>query len=74
MIDRTWWVWQMQNLSYSLSAVSGTLTIFNTPPSRNATLDDDIDLGYVRPGETKKLGDLLDTMGGNDGQFCYIYV
>lgn len=72
MIDRTWWIWQLQDLGKRLSAVSGTITIENTPPSRNATLDDDVDLGVLAPAV--KLGSLLDTMGGLDGEFCYIYV
>ncbi len=72
MIDRTWWIWQLQDLSKRLSAVSGTITIGNVPPSRNATLDDDVDLGYIAPAV--KLGSLLDTLGGLGGEFCYIYV
>lgn len=72
MIDRVWWIWQTQNLSARLKAVSGTITLFNDPPSRNATLDDDVDLGIVAPAV--KLGSLLDTMGGLGGEFCYVYV
>ena len=68
-IDRVWWIWQMHNLPQSLNAVSGTLTIFNQPPSRNTTLDDEQDLGLN--GGPVKLGNLLDTMSG---PFCYIYV
>jgi len=68
-IDRVWWIWQTLNLPYSLSAVSGTITIQNTPPSRNATLDDLVDLGLNAP--PVELGSLLDTL---DGDFCYIYV
>ncbi|KAH7412780.1 hypothetical protein BKA64DRAFT_337575 [Cadophora sp. MPI-SDFR-AT-0126] len=72
MIDRVWWIWQTQNLSARLKAVSGTITLFNEPPSRNTTLNDDVDLGIVAPAV--KLGSLLDTMGGLGGEFCYIYV
>lgn len=71
-IDRTWWIWQLQDLEKRLSAVSGTITLGNVPPSRNATLDDDVDLGYIAPAV--KLGSLLNTMGGLGGEFCYIYV
>ena len=49
--------------------VSGTITINNLPPSRNATLDDTVELGFNAGGY--RLGDLLDT---TDGPFCYIYV
>lgn len=72
MIDRVWWIWQTQNLAARLKAVSGTITLFNDPPSRNATLKDDVDLGIVAPAV--KLGSLLDTMGGLGGEFCYVYV
>lgn len=36
------------------------------------TVNDDVDLGWTAP--KVKLGDLLNTMGGNGGKFCYIYV
>ncbi|CZT48785.1 related to monophenol monooxygenase (tyrosinase) [Rhynchosporium secalis] len=72
MIDRVWWIWQTQNLAVRLKAVSGTITFFNDPPSRNATLNDNVDLGLLAP--PVKLGSLLDTMGGLNGAFCYIYV
>ncbi|KAH9214621.1 hypothetical protein DL95DRAFT_435895 [Leptodontidium sp. 2 PMI_412] len=72
MIDRVWWIWQTQDLPARLKAVSGTLTLFNDPPSRNATLNDDVDLGLIAP--PVKLGSLLDTMGGLGGEFCYVYV
>ncbi|KAH7348468.1 hypothetical protein BKA65DRAFT_261082 [Rhexocercosporidium sp. MPI-PUGE-AT-0058] len=72
MIDRVWWIWQTQNLPARLKAVSGTITFANEPPSRNATLNDDVDLGLIAP--PVKLGSLLNTMGGLGGEFCYIYV
>ncbi|KAJ2902810.1 hypothetical protein MKZ38_000091 [Zalerion maritima] len=69
MIDRVWWIWQMQEMEESAKAVAGTLTLFSNPPSRNGTLEDDVDIGSV--AGAKNLGGLLDTM---DGPFCYIYV
>lgn len=68
MIDRTWWIWQLQDLDSRLTAVSGT-TNTKDPKAPNGTLNDDIDLSVNAP--KMKLGDLLDTM---NGPFCYIYV
>ncbi|OBR09910.1 Tyrosinase central domain-containing protein [Colletotrichum higginsianum IMI 349063] len=67
MIDRTWWIWQMQDLNTRLKAVSGTIAPMGV--GVNGTLDDDVDLSVNAP--KVKLGDLLDTM---NGPFCYIYV
>lgn len=70
MIDRTWWVWQNQDLKKRTNVVAGTLTFLNQPPTRNATLDDTMGLGYVgQPNITIK--DAQSTLGG---PFCYIYV
>ena len=71
MIDRVWWLWQLQDLKTRLSAIAGTITKGDKPPSRNGTLDDPTDLGVNAP--PLRLGDLLSTMGGAKGQFCYIY-
>ncbi|OWP04095.1 hypothetical protein B2J93_5916 [Marssonina coronariae] len=66
MVDRVWWIWQAQDLEARLKAVSGTMTMFNIPPSRNATLNDDVDLGLIAP--PVKLESLLNTMvGGRTG-------
>ncbi|KAK3319670.1 hypothetical protein B0T19DRAFT_404239 [Cercophora scortea] len=40
MIDRVWWIWQMQDLTKRLTEVSMTKTMNNQPPSANGTLDD----------------------------------
>ena len=69
MIDRTYWTWQNQDIAARQYAISGTITVNNSPPSRNATLDDVIDLGYVGvPSVT--IRDASNTLGG---PFCYIY-
>ncbi len=72
MIDRVWWIWQLQDLAVRQHVVSGTITMNNDPPSRNGTLADPTDLGANGP--PVPLGDLLTTLGGNGGKFCYIYV
>ncbi|KAK5165792.1 uncharacterized protein LTR77_008715 [Saxophila tyrrhenica] len=68
-IDRTWWIWQNQDLENRQNAIAGTLTLNNNPPSRNTTLDDIIELGVNAP-KGIKIGDAMSTL---DGPFCYIY-
>lgn len=72
MIDRVWWIWQLQDLAKRQDAVSGTITLNNVPPSRNTTLEDLQDIGY-NAGPVP-LQDLMHTLGGLNGELCYIYV
>ncbi|TGZ76212.1 putative tyrosinase [Ascodesmis nigricans] len=69
MIDRVWWIWQNLNRSKRLHSIAGTITFMNNPPSRDATLDDLMDLGVS--GAPIPLRDGMDTMAG---PFCYIYL
>jgi tyrosinase len=69
MIDRTWWTWQNLDLKNRQYAIGATITVNNTPPSRNATLDDTIDAGFVgAPMIT--IRNASHTLAG---PFCYIY-
>ena len=68
-IDRIWWIWQNQDIKNRQYAVSGTITFFNNPPSRNGTMDDTINLGPS--GADITLRDAMHTLGG---KFCYIYI
>lgn len=68
-IDRTWWIWQNQDLRNRLYAISGTITINNSPPSRNGTLDDILSLGVNAEDIT-----IRDAMSTMRGPFCYIYL
>lgn len=69
-IDRTWWIWQNQDLENRQNAVGGTITLDNEPPSRNTTTEDVLYLGTLNvPNIT--IGDALSTL---NGPFCYIYV
>ena len=68
-IDRTWWIWQNQDIKNRQNAISGTITLNNSPPSRNGTLEDVIELGVNAPGMQIK-----DAMSTIAGPFCYIYV
>lgn len=73
MIDRVWWLWQMQDAAArataGATAIAGTLTFLNSPPSRNASLDDYNEYGYAA-GPPRQIRELLSTTGG---PFCYIY-
>lgn len=68
MIDRVWWIWQLQDLDSRLTAVAGSVAGSN----RQGSLSDRVNLGVSGPEVV--LGDLLDTMGGKSGDFCYIYM
>jgi tyrosinase len=72
MVDRVWWIWQLQNFEARLKDVSFTLTMSNNPPSRNGTLNDPTNLGLLA-GDVL-IADLMNTMGGLNGELCYIYV
>lgn len=69
MIDRVWWIWQNQDLEKRLYALGGTITLNNMPPSRNTTLEDTIDLGYVG-SKVVTIREASSTLGG---PFCYTY-
>jgi len=73
MIDRVWWIWQMLNPRervYGDSAISGTNTFLNQPPSANTTLEDYVNYGYAA-GPPRKIKDLMSTLAG---PFCYVYL
>ena len=71
MIDRVWWIWQLQDLEARLAQVSHTRTMNNFPPSANGTLDDLSGLGVL--AEDVEVRELMSTMGGLGGKFCYVY-
>lgn len=61
MIDRIWWIWQMQDPENRMNVLPG-----------NPPLDDFVDLEWTaKRGNTF---DLNDSIGGYNGEFCYIYV
>ncbi|KAL1626138.1 hypothetical protein SLS54_002972 [Diplodia seriata] len=72
MVDRTWWLWQMQNpaeRTQGPKALMGTGTFLNSPASPNVTYDDWTDLGFV----TDKKLQIKDLMKTTAGPFCYVY-
>lgn len=70
MLDRVWWLWQALHLEQAKS-VAGTITLFNRPPSRNATLEDIIFMNYLDVDDVE-IGDLMNTLSGEP--LCYIYL
>ncbi|KAK7961691.1 tyrosinase central domain-containing protein [Apiospora aurea] len=68
MIDRVWWLWQVQDLQSRLSTVAGN----DLKTNRAGSLKDTVNLGILN-GDVE-LGALLNTLGGNGGEFCYIYM
>lgn len=68
MIDRVWWLWQVQDLQSRLTAVGGN----DLQTNRAGSLKDTVSLGLLN-GDVE-LGALLNTLGGNGGEFCYIYL
>jgi len=69
MLDRVYWIWQVLHPDEA-NTVAGTLTLQNRPPTRNATIEELLEMGVN--GETKKIKDMFDTLGGTP--LCYIYV
>ncbi len=80
MLDRVWWLWQMQDPENRVGAIPGGAAMGMSHPGmggmgmkgRWALKDEIVDLGWIA-GPTP-LTDLTDQLGGNGGQFCYIYV
>jgi tyrosinase len=73
MVDRVWWIWQLLDSSERAggsTAIAGTRTFLNNPPSPDATIEDYIDAGYAA-GAPIKIKDALDT---TKGPFCYVYL
>lgn len=68
MVDRMYWLWQALHPDES-KKIFGTITFGNRPPSRNATLEDLIELPFLGV-ESEMIGSLLDTL---DGPYCYVY-
>ncbi|KAF2680037.1 Di-copper centre-containing protein [Lentithecium fluviatile CBS 122367] len=66
-VDRMWSIWQGLDYSTREYALDGTLTFLNTPPSRNATLDDLMPFEFSPDVAIKK------AMSTTKEAYCYIY-
>jgi tyrosinase len=69
MLDRIYWIWQTLHPAEA-NKVAGTLTLQNRPPTRDATIDEPLDLGVN--GKTVKIRDVFNTLGGSP--LCYVYI
>ncbi|ROW00759.1 hypothetical protein VMCG_06496 [Cytospora schulzeri] len=72
MIDRVWWVWQMQDPEprvWGDNNMAGTNTFMNEPVSADTTLEDWVQYGYAT-GPPRQIKDLFST---TSGPFCYVY-
>jgi len=67
MIDRTWTIWQSQDLENRLQVIAGGTSMFGG--GRAQSLDDLIDLG-VAADQVFAIKDLVSVV---DGPFCYVY-
>lgn len=68
MLDRIWWVWQALHPDLA-ATIDGTITMNNSPASRNATIDDTLDTkGLLEPVALKQA---FNTLTGDP--LCYVY-
>ena len=70
MLDRVWWIWQALHLD-QYKSIAGTVTLFNNPPSRDAVLEDIVQMNCLNL-DPRTIGELLGTL--DDSPFCYIYL
>lgn len=69
MLDHIYWIWQALHPNQA-NTIAGTITILNTPPSRDALVTDPLNMGVNAPEIT--IADALNTLGGKS--FCYYYL
>ncbi|KAK4176774.1 hypothetical protein QBC36DRAFT_186640 [Triangularia setosa] len=79
MLDRVWWIWQMQDPEKRINAVPGqTMPGGHNHGRKRQTakpknvLDSIIDLGWT--AGPLRLEEMNDQLGGYGGEMCYIYV
>lgn len=77
MLDRVWWIWQMQDPENRVSLIPGQNAMGMGGmgmgmKEKRAGEDEIVDLGWV--AGPVPISELNDQLGGNNGQFCYVYV
>tara|TARA_R110002003_G_scaffold106_15_gene8840 strand:+ start:13862 stop:14191 length:330 start_codon:yes stop_codon:yes gene_type:complete len=65
-VDRVWWTRQNQDLEKR----AGRLTFYNLPPSRTATLDDEMTMGEWLEFRNITIHEAWSSLAG---PFCYVY-
>lgn len=69
MIDRTWTIWQTQDLQNRMAVIAGGTSMMGFGKAQS--LDDIVDLGVVGiQGKTYKIRELVSIV---DSPFCYVY-
>ncbi|KAF2653232.1 Di-copper centre-containing protein [Lophiostoma macrostomum CBS 122681] len=69
MIDRTWAIWQSQDLANRLAVIAGGTSMMGG--GKQQSLDDVVDLEVLNVGgKSWKIRDLVSTV---DGPLCYVY-
>lgn len=68
MVDHVYTIWQNLDIYRRQTAISGTSTLGNSPPSAEMTLNDTMPFGFVHADV--RFGDYVDTFGG---PLCYRY-
>ncbi|KAM3422209.1 hypothetical protein BST61_g2574 [Cercospora zeina] len=73
-VDRVYWIWQNLHLfdeGEVWKQIAGTVTLLNSPPSRDARLDDRFDLGVNDGFRGITIGEGIFTLEGE--RYCYVY-
>ncbi|CAN8097757.1 unnamed protein product [Discula destructiva] len=71
-IDRSWWMWQNQDVFGRAFQINGTRTMFNEPASDPGTMDDILNMYYITPNgsEPSAMRTQVSTLAGS---YCYVY-
>jgi tyrosinase len=67
MIDRTWYIWQVQDLQNRMQVISGQDNMFGG--GATSLLTDNVDISNV----ASKVYQIKDLVSVVDGPFCYVY-
>lgn len=71
-IDRSWWLWQNEDVLGRTFQINGTQTMFDDPPSADGTLEDLLDMAYITPSRSgpSAVKNHASTLAGS---YCYVY-
>jgi len=75
MLDRFWWIWQMQDPDNRIDSWVSLGTTGGSGHHHTKRVGPDgvkIDLEWLAPAIN--LTEANDQLGGNGGRFCYVYV
>lgn len=72
-IDRSFWMWQNQDVMGRTLQIAETRTMFNDPVSDNATLNDVLDMAWSTPAGSATNG-IKNHVSTLAGRYCYVYM